>query len=97
MGFSVTALIPLRIAVTAMTRANCRYIWPVMPGRKAAGRKDRNEHKSDADDRSEEFIHRGDGGVLRRLAAFNMLGRALDHDNGVVHHNAHGQHDGEAA
>ena len=31
-------MIALMSAVAAMTRANWRYIWPVMPGMKAAGR-----------------------------------------------------------
>ncbi len=38
MGFRVAALIALMSAVAAMTRANWRYIWPVMPGMNAAGR-----------------------------------------------------------
>ena len=37
-GFSVIALMALITAVAAMTRANCRNSWPVIPGRKAAGR-----------------------------------------------------------
>ena len=36
-GFSVAALIALISAVAAITRANWAYIWPVRPGRKAAG------------------------------------------------------------
>ena len=36
-GFSVAALIALISAVAAITRANWAYIWPVSPGRKAAG------------------------------------------------------------
>ena len=37
-GFSVAALMALIRAVAAMTRANWANIWPVRPGRKAAGR-----------------------------------------------------------
>ena len=36
-GFSVAALIALSKAVAAITSANCAYICPVRPGRKAAG------------------------------------------------------------
>jgi hypothetical protein len=38
-GFNVSALSALMTAVAAMTSANWRKICPVMPGRKAAGRK----------------------------------------------------------
>ena len=37
-GFKVAALIALISAVAAMTSANCAYMRPVRPGRKAAGR-----------------------------------------------------------
>ena len=36
-GFSVAALIAESNAVAAMTMANCAYMRPVRPGRKAAG------------------------------------------------------------
>ena len=36
---SVSALSALMMAVEAMTSANWRNIWPVMPGRNEAGRK----------------------------------------------------------
>ena len=36
-GLSVAALMALMSAVAAMTSANWRYIWPVIPGMKAAG------------------------------------------------------------
>jgi hypothetical protein len=34
----VKALMALMMAVAAITRANCRNNWPVIPGRNAAGR-----------------------------------------------------------
>jgi hypothetical protein len=37
-GFKVAALIALMSAVAAITSANCAYMRPVSPGRKAAGR-----------------------------------------------------------
>ena len=37
-GLSVTALIPLMSAVAAITSANCRYIWPVIPAINDAGK-----------------------------------------------------------
>src|SRR3954447_11755390 len=37
-GFKVAALIALISAVAAITNANCAYMRPVRPGRKAAGR-----------------------------------------------------------
>ena len=37
-GFRVAALMALISAVAAITRANWANIWPVRPGRKAAGR-----------------------------------------------------------
>ena len=37
-GFSVNAFTALIKAVAAITSANCRYIWPVIPGMNAGGR-----------------------------------------------------------
>ena len=55
----------------------------------------RHEHQRDADDRPEQLAHRVDARLLGSLAAFDVLRRALDHHDGVVHHDADGQHDGE--
>jgi hypothetical protein len=64
-------------------------------GQKRRRQEHRYEHERDGDNGAEKFVHRGDGGVLWRLAALDVLRRPFDDDDGVVHDDADREHDGE--
>jgi len=66
-----------------------------MPGRKAAGRKDRHEDESNAEHRAGQLLHGLDGRLLGRKPLFDAVGGALDDDDGVVHHDADGEDEGK--
>ena len=57
--------------------------------------KNGHQNQRDRHDGSEEFLHGGNRGILRRFAPLQMLGRTLDHDDGVIHHDADGEDDAE--
>ena len=59
------------------------------------GNEHRHQHQRDADDRAEQFVHRLDRGVVAVQAALDIVGGPLHHDDGVVHHDADGEHDRE--
>ncbi len=94
-GFNVMAFTALMMAVTAMTRANWRYICPVMPGMNAGGRKTDMSTRVMPMIGTEQFAHGINARLLGGLPAFDMLGGAFHHDDGVIHDNANGQHDGK--
>ena len=83
------------MAVEAMTRANCRKSCPVMPGMKAAGR---NTAVS-----TRVMPMTGPVSSLMALMAASCGGEpcldvmrgVFDDDDGVVHHDADGQDQGE--
>ena len=52
----------------------------------------RHQHQRDADDRPEQLFHRADRGVVSGHALFDIVGGALDHDDGVVDDNADREH-----
>jgi hypothetical protein len=56
----------------------------------------RAQHQHDGDDRTGNFAHRFDGGVLRRQLLFvHQAFDVLEYDDGVIHHDADGQHHGK--
>ena len=55
----------------------------------------RDQHQRDADDRREQRIHRRDRGIVAGHALFDIMRGALDHDDGIVDHDADRQHDRE--
>ena len=55
----------------------------------------RDEDKRDANDRPEKIIHRRDGRILGGLPKFDVFRRPFHDDDGIIHHNPDGQHDGE--
>jgi hypothetical protein len=57
--------------------------------------KHRHQHERDPDDRAEQLGHGADRCVLRRQALLDVPGGSLDHDDGVVDHDADRQHDRE--
>ena len=64
--------------------------------RQESGRQeDRHEDKRHGDDGPEKLLHGRDGGLLRRFAELQMLGRSLDHHDGIIDHDADGENDGE--
>ncbi len=82
-------------AVPAMTSANWRYIWPVMPGMKADGKKTDMSTRVMPMMGPEQFAHGIDARLLGRLPSLNVLRYAFDHDDGVIHDDADGEHDGK--
>ena len=65
------------------------------PGQERRRDEHRHEHQRDAEDRPEQLVHRLDGGIVRRQPMLDVLGRAFDHDDGVVDDDADGEDDGE--
>ncbi len=94
-GFRVAALIALMSAVAAITSANCRYICPVSPGRKAAGMKTDISTSVMPMTGPSSWSIALDGSVVRREPAFDMRGRALDDHDRVVDHDADREDDRE--
>ena len=64
-------------------------------GHEGGGQKDRREHQGDADDRAGQLLHGLDGRLARVEAFFDVNRGVLDDDDGVVHHDADGQDQGE--
>ena len=85
----------LSIAVAAITSANCAYMRPVSPGRNAAGR------NTDISTSVMPMIGPNSSSMALIAASWphmpclDIVGRALDHHDGVVDHDADGEHDGE--
>ena len=64
-------------------------------GQERGGNEHRHQHQRDAEDRAEQLVHRLDGGIVRRQPVLDVLGGALDDDDGVVDDDADGEDDGE--
>ena len=94
-GLRVSELNAEKSVETAMVRANWRKNWPVMPVMKAHGTNTAHEHQRDGDDRPGHLVHRLDGRLARRQPVLDVMLDGLDHDDGVVHDDADGQHQPE--
>ncbi len=55
----------------------------------------RHQNQRDADDRAEQLIHGLDRRIMAAHALLDIMRGALDHDDGVVDHDADRQHDRE--
>ena len=64
--------------------------------RQEGGREEhRHQHQGDADDRPEQLAHGGARRLASGHALLDIVDRALDHHDGIVHHDADRQHDRE--
>ena len=59
------------------------------------GQKNRGEHQGDADNRPGQLLHGLDGRLAGMEAFLDVNRGVLDNDDGVVHHDADGQNEGE--
>ena len=66
-------------------------------GDENGGNEHRRQNQRDGDDRAGDFLHGLEGGVLGRHAFFDVAFDGFDDDDGVVHHQADGQHQAEQA
>ncbi len=66
---------------------------PGQSGQERRRQEHRDQDQRDADDRREQRIHRRDRGVMAGHALFDIVRRALDHDDGIVDHDADREHD----
>ena len=57
--------------------------------------KDRGEYQRNANHGAREFLHGFSSRILRSQTFLNMALHAFHYDNGVVHHQADGQHQPE--
>ena len=64
-------------------------------GDKRDGHEDGAEHQRDGNDRAGYLAHRAQGGVVRREPVLDTALDVLDHDNGVIDHDADGEHQPE--
>ena len=94
-GLSVSELNAEMTVETAMVSANCRKNWPVMPLMNAHGTNTALQHQADGDHRPGHLLHRLDGRLARRQAVLDVMLDRLDDDDGVVDHDADGQHQAE--
>ena len=86
----------LMSAVAAIVRANWRKNWPVIPPRNAVGQEHRHQHQRDGDDRPGHLVHRLDRRLLGGSPSCSMwCDGVLDDHDGVVDHDADGQHQAE--
>ena len=60
-----------------------------------AGHEHRREHQADGDDGAGDFAHGDDGGLPGGKPAFHVVLDGLDDDDGVVDHDADGEHQAE--
>ena len=65
------------------------------PAQEGAGQEHRAEHQRDGDDRPGDLVHRLDGGLSDRETLLEPALDVLEHDDGVVDHDADGQHQPE--
>ena len=94
-GDSVSELNARDDVETAMVRANWRKNWPVSPADEGARHEHRAEHQRDGDDRAGDLVHRLVAASRGREALLDVPLHVLDHHDGVVHHDADGQHQAE--
>ena len=59
------------------------------------GNEHRGEHQRDRDDGPADLVHGLEGGIARREARGDVALDVLDHDDGVIDHDADGQHQPE--
>ena len=59
------------------------------------GHKDGTQNQGNGNNRSGDFVHRLDCGVARAHALINLVLDRLDHNDGIVHHDADRQHETE--
>ena len=64
-------------------------------GDEARRHEHRTEHQRDRDQRRADLVHALDGGLARRQAGFDIALDVLDHDDGVVDHDADREHQPE--
>ena len=79
----------------AMVTANCWYSRPVMPGMNTVGMKTAARMMAMATTGPETSSHGLQGRVARRHALFDVMLHRLHHHDGVIHHQADGQHQPE--
>ena len=94
-GVSDSALKADSSTEMAMVSANCLYMLPTSPPSRATGTNTAREDERDPDDRRRDLLHRLDGRLLRAHAVLEVVDDRLDHDDGVVHHDADGEHQAE--
>ena len=80
---------------TAMVTANCWYIRPVMPGMNAVGMNTADRMRAMATTGPDTSFHCLEGGVVRRQPLLDVVLHRLHHHDGVVHHEADGEHEAE--
>ena len=68
---------------------------PGQAGQERRRQEHRHQNQRDADDRAEQFVHRADRRVVPAHALLDIVRGALDHHDGVVDHDADGEHDRE--
>ena len=64
-------------------------------GQEGGGQEDRDQRQGDAHHRAGELFHGPDGRFLGRHPLLDVVGAVLHDDDGVVHHDADGQDQGE--
>ena len=94
-GLSVSELKAEIIVEIAIVRANCRKNWPVMPRDKRAGHEHRRQHQANRDHRPGDLLHRLDGRIAGAQAVLDVVLDRLDDHDGVIDHDADGQHQTE--
>ena len=94
-GVIVTALIAEMIVDTEIVTANWRKNWPVMPPNEGARHEHGAQHQGHRDDRPGHLIHRLNGRRANVEPGRHQSLDVLEHDDGVVHHDADRQHQAE--
>ncbi len=87
-GLKVSELKAEIIVETAIVSANCRKKWPVMPLMNAHGTNTALEHQAHRDHGARHLIHGFDRRGARRQPLLDVMLDRLDHDDGVIHHDA---------
>ena len=98
-GERVSALMAEITIATEIVTANCRNSTPERPGMKATGTKTESSTSVMAMIGAGDLAHRLLGGLGRRQARVLLHHPldVLDHDDGVVHDDADGEHHAPAA
>ncbi len=94
-GLSVSELNAEISVETAMVRANWRKNWPMMPLMKAHGTNTADSTRPMATTGPDTCSMASQAGLARRQAVLDVVLDRLDHDDGVVHDDADGQHQAE--
>jgi hypothetical protein len=64
-------------------------------GNKSRGNEDRGENQGNGNDRAGDLLHGFDGGLARWQTFFDVMLHGFDDDDGVIDHQADGQHQSE--